>query len=43
MNQLDAGSLFPSMTLKFADGGQLILPSELDTQYLILLFFRGHW
>ena len=41
--KLDAGATFPNMTLNLSAGGSLTLPDDLDPNYTILLFYRGHW
>ena len=41
--KLDAGVTFPTMTLNLSAGGSLTLPDDLDSNYTILLFYRGHW
>ena len=41
--KLDAGAVFPNMTLNLSAGGSLALPDDLDPNYTILLFYRGHW
>ena len=41
--QLIPGSVFPDVSLNIAGGGQLSLPSDINTTYTIALFYRGHW
>ena len=41
--KLDAGATFPNMTLNLSAGGSLTLPGDLEPNYTILLFYRGHW
>jgi len=42
-NKLDAGEVFPKLTLQLVDGGTLELPDGLDAKYKVILFYRGHW
>ncbi len=41
--KLDAGDRFPDMTLTLAGGGSVTLPDGLDSDYNVILFYRGHW
>ena len=41
--KLDAGTTFPRMTLATVHGDELMLPDDIATSYLVLLFYRGHW
>jgi hypothetical protein len=41
--KLDAGDIFPSVTLALTDGQSLTVPDGLDVTYQIILFYRGHW
>ncbi len=41
--RLDAGDVFPDMTLNLAQGGTLRLPADLGTQWGVLLVYRGHF
>lgn len=41
--KLNAGDLFPSMTLGLVEGSTLRLPDGLDARYKVILFYRGHW
>ena len=41
--KLGIGSTFPSLTLNLVGGGTLSLPDGLDTNYKVILFYRGHW
>ena len=38
--KLDAGALFPAMTLDLIGGGLLELPTQ---DWTALLLYRGHW
>ncbi len=42
-NKLDAGEVFPSLTLTLSDGESLTVPDDLDAKYKVILFYRGHW
>jgi len=41
--KLDAGDPFPKMTLNLLEGGSLTIPDDIDSKYLVVLFYRGHW
>jgi hypothetical protein len=41
--KLDAGSTFPEIRLQHLDGRALSLPGDIETDYAVVLFFRGHW
>jgi len=41
--KLGIGATFPSLTLKLVNGGTLDLPGGLDSNYKVILFYRGHW
>ena len=41
--KLDAGDRFPDMTLTLTGGGAVTLPQGLDSDYGVILFYRGHW
>ena len=41
--KLNAGDVFPKLTLKLTDGGSLALPDGIDAKYKVILFYRGHW
>lgn len=43
MEKLTTGDDFPNLTLNLTDGGTLELPREIDTNIVIVLFYRGHW
>ncbi len=42
-DKLNLADTFPALRLSFTDGTALEVPSELNTAYAILLFYRGHW
>ncbi len=41
--KLDMGDRFPNLTLNLVGGGALSIPDDLDTDYNVILFYRGHW
>lgn len=43
MRKLTAGDDLPNLTLNLTDGRTLELPGDIDTDFAILLFYRGHW
>ena len=44
MNEkLDTGSQFPNMSLNLVGGGEIKLPSDMDGNYNVVVFYRGHW
>lgn len=42
-DKLYSGDAFPAMTLNLAGGGSFSIPSDIDSKYLIAIFYRGHW
>ncbi len=40
---LGPGDAFPEMRLDLVGGGAIDLPSGLDANYSVILFYRGHW
>ena len=42
-NILSVGDQFPALELKKVGGGRIVLPEEIDTDYAIVLFYRGSW
>ncbi|MGE4658378.1 MAG: hypothetical protein AAEI08_05530 [Gammaproteobacteria bacterium] len=41
--KLDVGIPFPTLHMNLASGGYITLPGDVDSAYMILLFYRGHW
>jgi hypothetical protein len=41
--KLYAGDIFPDLTVNVAGGGSFDLKSNLEANYNIVLFYRGHW
>ena len=42
-DKLNAGDVFPSLTIALVDGGTLDIPSGIEAKYRVVLFYRGHW
>ena len=40
---LGPGDTFPDMSLDLVGGGTIDLPSGLDGNYAVILFYRVHW
>ena len=34
---------FPDIELTSSTGEQIQLPADIDTDYAVVLFYRGHW
>jgi len=43
MKKLTTGDTFPELRLQVAGGGTLVLPRDIETDYALVLFYRGHW
>ncbi len=41
--KLIEGDVFPSITLNLVGGGTVTIPDDMDSKYLVALFYRGHW
>jgi hypothetical protein len=41
--KLDNGEVFPPVRGLLADGGTMTVPDDLDREWLVVLFYRGHW
>jgi len=41
--KLEGGGTFPSVTLQLVGGDSRSLPEDLETDYGVVLFYRGHW
>ncbi len=41
--KLDSRDVFPETTLKLIGGDSVTLPRDLETDYGVVLFYRGHW
>lgn len=42
-NMLNPGDTFPEFELRTSDGGMLALPGAIDSDYAVVLLYRGHW
>ena len=43
-NRLNIGDAFPKTTLNLVGGGgKVTVPDDLEADYNIVLFYRGHW
>ena len=40
---LDSGDKLPDFNLKLGEGDVISLPSAIETDYVMVLFYRGHW
>lgn len=43
MTQLNMGGQLPDFSLKVGESETISLPSDIETDYAIILFYRGHW
>lgn len=41
--KLRAGDVLPKVTLDLVGGGTRTLPDDIDTDFGVLLLYRGHW
>ena len=41
--KLTAGDMFPRLELEDANGQRFVLPDDIETDFAIVLFYRGHW
>lgn len=41
--QLTSGDQFPEITGQTVGGESLSIPSGLDQEWNVVLFYRGHW
>ena len=42
-DKLYEGDVFPSISLNLVGGGTVTIPDDIDSKYLVPLFYRGHW
>ncbi len=42
-DKLNAGDMFPEISIDLVGGGSLNLPGDFETAYNLVLFYRGHW
>ncbi len=40
---LTTGDQFPDIVLTSTAGDTVNLPADLESQYTVVLFYRGHW
>ena len=40
---LTTGDQFPDIVLTNTAGDTITLPADLESQYTVVLFYRGHW
>ncbi len=43
MEKIDAGGTLPNLTINGGESGKIQLPTDITTDYAIVLFYRGHW
>lgn len=41
--KLKIGDKFPSIRLDLVKGGTVTLPDDVQTDFAVVLFYRGHW
>ena len=41
--KLNTGVAFPNVTVNLVGGGTATVPEGIDSKYLVVLFYRGHW
>ena len=41
--KLYSGDAFPAIDLTLAEGKTFSIPKDIDSKYLIAVFYRGHW
>ena len=41
--KLQQGDHFPSLTLRLTTGDSVLIPDQMLSRYVALLFYRGHW
>lgn len=37
------GDSFPNLSLNLAGGKKFSIPQDIDSKFLIAVFYRGHW
>ncbi len=42
-NRLDGGGQLPELKLKVGQTDVISLPNDIETDYAIILFYRGYW
>lgn len=43
MDRLENGDRLPSLTAPRVEGGSLTLPDDVEGQWALVAFYRGHW
>jgi peroxiredoxin len=43
MALLSGGDTLPDFTLKVGDRDSISLPSDIESDFAVILFYRGHW
>ena len=43
MAMLAGGDQLPNVRLRVGASGAIELPGDIDTDYAVILFYRGHW
>ncbi len=43
MTQLIGGDELPEFSLKVGESGSISVPADIETDFAIVLFYRGHW
>ena len=41
--KLEIGDTLPEIQLQLVGGGSVSLPSDIDADFGVALFYRGHW
>jgi len=41
--KLGSGDKLPAITLGLVGGGSITLPGDLESDFGVVLFYRGHW
>lgn len=42
-HKLRSGEKLPSLTLNLVGGGSVTLPDDIESDFAVVLFYRGHW
>ncbi|MFT5132847.1 MAG: hypothetical protein ACI9SC_001315 [Gammaproteobacteria bacterium] len=42
-DKINKGGQFPEIQLSIAGAGKLSIPTDIDTPFAFILFYRGHW
>lgn len=41
--QLNPGDQFPNFTVPITDGQTINIPADLNSEYAVIIFYRGIW